>query len=639
MKTRKHDWSVSIIGALLLLILATGCKRTYEEVVNPKIPVEAESFDLAEIQLKDSPFREARATNAGYLLSLEPDRFLAWFREEAGLEPKGEVYGGWESEGYVIAGHTLGHYLSALSKHYNATGDERFKERVDYIVKELALVQGEHEDGYVAAIQDGREVFEEISEGNIQPDGFSLNETNVPWYNLDKTFNGLTDAYLLAENEQALEVVTKLTNWAYNITKDLSHQEWQEMLSVEFGGMNHSLADLYAITGNPKHLELAEKFYHHEVLDPLSNRKDELEGLHANTQIPKVRGVAKIHELTDNQNYHTIAEFFWNRVVNAHTYVNGGHGHEESFGPPNQLSERLNHTTETCNTYNMLWLTRILFRWDPDGELIDYYERALYNHILASQNPKTGMFLYKGYLDMPARKGFSDSANSFWCCVGTGMENHTNYEKDVYYRSGDSLYVNLFMATELEWEEKSVVLEQETDFPVKEDSRLTISTGEPVELSLLIREPDWWVQNMEISVNGVRQQLNKPANGYHEIRRNFNDGDVIEISMPMEHRIETMPDDKDRVAFFYGPVLLNAILEENPHGDGNEETKVPQLKGSKQQLLNALEPVEGKDLHFRAEGVGRIKNEDTGQWETTDIYLKPQYQTVNELYSVYMDIQ
>lgn len=645
MKTRKSNWTAPIIGILFLLILATGCQRTNEETLAPEIPVYAESFDLSDIQLRESPFLEARETNAGYLLSLEPDRFLAWFRKEAGLEPKGEVYGGWESEGYVIAGHSLGHYLSALSKQYHATGDERFKERVDYIVKELALVQEEHGDGYVAAIRDGREAFKEISEGNIQPDGFSLNEVNVPWYNLDKTFNGLRDAFLLAENEQALEVVTKLTTWAYNITEDLTEEEWQEMLSVEFGGMIHSLANVYAITGNPRHLKLAEKFYHHEVLDPLSNGKDELEGLHANTQIPKVRGVAKIHELTDKQDYHTIADFFWNQVVSSHTYVNGGHGHEEAFGPPNQLSERLNHTTETCNTYNMLWLTRMLFSWNPDGELMDYYERALYNHILASQNPETGMFVYKGYLDMPTRKGFSDSTNSFWCCVGTGMENHTHYGRDVYYRSGDSLYVNLFMASDLEWEEQGLVLKQETDFPVEEGSQLTLSTDQPVELSLLIREPNWWGEDMEFTVNGDRKQLTEPEDGYHEIRRTFKDGDVIEINMPMEHRIEAMPDDEKRIAFFYGPVLLNAILEEEPADDGEEgedeeeNTKVPQLKGSKEELLNALEPVEGKELHFRAEGVGRMKNEDTGQWETTDIYLKPQYQTVNELYTVYMDIQ
>ncbi len=628
---------ITLIG----FVVISSCEpREPKEAVEPTIPIEAESFELSDVQINEGPFKEAMESNKEYLLFLEPDRLLAWYREEAGLEPKSEVYGGWESEGYVIAGYTAGHYLSALSKQYNATGDERIKERLDYIVEELALVQEEHGDGYVAAVMDGREVFRDISEGDIRPDGFSLNGVNVPWYNLDKIYNGLKDAYLLGGNEQAKEVVTKFTDWAYNITEDFTDEEWQEMLSVEFGGMIHSLADIYAITGDPKHLELAEKFYHNDVLDPLAERRDELAGLHANTQVPKVRGVGRIHELAENPDYYTIAEYFWSQVVDAHTYVNGGHGHEEYFGEPNQLAERLNHTAETCNTYNMLWLTKMLFRWEPDGELMDYYERALFNHILASQDPETGMVKYKGYLDMPARKGFSDPTESFWCCVGTGIENHTQYGRDVYYRSGDSLYVNLFMATTLDWDEKGVTVEQETDFPVEEGSQLTVSTGRPVELSLLIREPEWWGTDMQITVNGESQQLTESQNGYHEIRQTFEDGDVVEISMPMELRIEAMPDDEDRIAFFYGPVLLNAILDEDPEDNIlGEDPAVPQLSGTREQLLDLLEPVEGEDLHFRAEGVGRFFNEDTGRWETTDVYLKPQYQTVEELYTVYMDIQ
>lgn len=626
------------LGALVFLYAVTGCENTQKQAVEPEIPIRAEAFELSDVQLLQSPFRHAMQRNAEYLLFLEPDRFLAWFRREAGLEPKAEVYGGWESQGYILSGHSLGHYLSALSKQYRSTGDERFREKLDYTVGELAAVQQAHGDGYLLALPEGRETFEEISNGNIRPDGFSLNGSNVPWYVLDKMFHGLTDAYLLGGNEQALEVAVNLAGWADEVTGDLTGEQWQEMLSVEFGGMIHSLADLYAITGDPAHLELAEKFYHHEVLDPLADRRDALEGLHGNTQIPKVRGVARIHELTGNRDYRTIAEYFWNQVVSAHTYVNGGHGHEEYFGPPNQLSDRLSNTTETCNTYNMLWLTRMLFAWEAEGRLMDYYERALFNHILASQNPETGMFKYKGYLDMPAHKYFSDPTDSFWCCVGSGMENHTNYGEDIYHHTDQALYVNLFIASELEWEEKGLHIRQETEFPAEEGTRLTVSAEQPTELSLLLREPRWWGGDMAVRLNGEEYEYQVTEEGYVEMNRTFEDGDTIEIDMSMELRMESMPDDDRRVAFFYGPVLLNAVLDEDPPaGILGEDPPVPQLVGSESELLDALEPVEGEPLRFRAENVVRIQNEETGQWETTDLYFKPHYRTVDALYTVYLD--
>ncbi len=617
---------IALFGAVPLLFSLTACETAPAPEVERVVPVQAEPFELSDVRLLDGPFRHAMEANARYLLELEPDRFLAWFRKEAGLEPKGEVYGGWESEGYILSGHSLGHYLSAVSKHYRATGDPRFKERVDYIVEELALVQAQHGDGFIAAIPDGRDLFRDIRRGDVRPrPGFQLNDANVPWYNLDKLWVGLIDAYGLAGNRQARDVLVELTDWAYATTRNLTDDQWQEMLSVEFGGMNHTLADVYAITGDPRHLELANKFYHNAVLDPLAEQRDELAGMHANTQIPKVRGVARIYELTGEERYRTIATFFWDRVVNYHSYVNGGHSHRERFGPPGQLSDRLTQTTETCNTFNMQWLTRFLFSWEPSGHLMDWYERALFNHILASQHPETGMVKYKGYLDMPARKGFSHPTDSWWCCVGSGMEIHTSYGEDVYYRSADSLFVNLFMATELDWAERNVRIRQETDFPLATSSRITVSPRRPAELSLLIREPAWWGGPMQVSVNGEPHQV-PASNGYVEIRRTFSDGDVVEVEIPRELRIESMPDNPDRIAFFHGPVLLNVILD-NDH--------VPELMGSNDQLLASLEPVPGQPLHFRAEGIGRIQ--ENGVWTTTDIYLMPHYQVVEERYSVYID--
>ncbi len=630
---------ITLLISLLFIAALTGCApERPKEKVQPVIPIKAEPFALDQVTLTGGPLLSAQEVNEKALLDFEPDRFLAWFRKEAGLEPKGEVYGGWESDGYILSGHSLGHYISALAKHYKATGNEEFKERLDYIIEELALVQEQHNDGYIGAIPDGRELFDEISRGDIRPRGFQLNDANVPWYNFDKMYNGLKDAYLLASSDKALDILVKFTDWAYEITSELTEEEWQTMLSVEFGGMNHALADIYAITGDPKHLELAEKFYHNDVLDPLSERRDELAGLHANTQIPKVRGVARIHELVEKPDYHTIATYFWKRVVEAHTYVNGGNSHQERFGEPFQLSDRLTHSTETCNTHNMLWLTSMLFRWEPRGDYMDYFERALFNHLLASHHPETGMYKYKGFLDMPARKGFSSLTNSFWCCVGSGMEIHTDYGKDIYYSFGEQLYVNIFASTELDWLDQGVTVTQESNFPFEGNSSLSFSLQRPKELAILIREPQWWGRDMQISVNGEPQQLGSTVEGYHEIRRIFADGDVIEVNISMEPRIETMPDNESRIAFFYGPVLLNAILHEDPPSNIlRDAPELPQLRGTQEELIASLEPVPGEDLHFIARGVGRIRDENTGRWETTDIYLKPHFLTADELYTVYMD--
>ncbi|MBS3808516.1 MAG: glycoside hydrolase family 127 protein [Bacteroidales bacterium] len=632
---------ITLLISILFVAGFTSCsQQESKKKVQPVIPIQAESFELSQVELKEGVLHDAMETNTQTLLDFEADRFLAWFRKEAGLEPKAEVYGGWESDGYILSGHSLGHHISALAKQYNATGDPRFKGRLDYIIDELALVQEQHGNGYIGAIPEADELWQEISKGELRPEGFQLNDVNVPWYNLDKMYNGLKDAYLLGDNDKAYDVVAKFTDWAYELTKNLDEEQWQTMLSVEYGGMIHSLADIYSITGDPKHLELAKKFYHHDVLDPLAERRDELDGLHANTQIPKVRGVARIHELTDNPKYHTIATYFWDQVVHAHTYVNGGNSSSEHFGKPHQLSDRLKHTTETCNTHNMLWLTNILFSWEPGREYMDYYERALFNHLLASHNPETGMYKYKGYLDMPARKGFSSLTHSFWCCVGSGMEIHTSYGRDIYHKSGDKLYVNLFAPSKLNWSEQDVTIEQTTNFPYESSSQLSISSGKSKELGIMIREPQWYANDFQIKVNGEAQELGDPENGYHEIRRSFDDGDVIEVSFSHKNRIETMPDNENRIAFFHGPVLLNAILHENPDRSVMEnKPEVPELKGTKQELLAAMEPVPGEDLHFVIPGAGRQKNKNTGRWEKVDIYLKPHFSTVQELYSVYMDIQ
>ncbi|MDD4592246.1 MAG: glycoside hydrolase family 127 protein, partial [Parabacteroides sp.] len=366
----------------VLAFLLFSCQGDNKRIVNDQIEKEAVPFHLSNLRLLDgSPFKHAMDKNGEWLLALEPDRLLHRFYLNAGFEPKGEIYGGWETLG--VSGHTLGHYLSACSMMYASSGDKRFKERVDYIVKELARCQDARKTGYVGGIPDEDKLWEDVSKGNITYDGFNLNGHWVPWYTQHKVWAGLIDAYLYAGSEQAKEVVTRLSDWTVHMFSGLSDEKFQDMLTSEFGGMNESLAEVYAITGNKAYLQLAERFYHKAIFDPLKEGRDELEGKHANTQIPKIIGVSRLYELTAKDDYHRIATFFWDRMVNHHTYLNGGNSNHEHLGPPDQLNDRLSaHTSETCNTYNMLKLTKHLFSWDAQAAYFDFYERALYNHIL-----------------------------------------------------------------------------------------------------------------------------------------------------------------------------------------------------------------------------------------------------------------
>lgn len=373
--------------------------------IRPVIPIQAYSFDLRDVQLLDGVFKDAQGRDVKYMLQLEPDRLLHRFRLYAGLQPKAPVYTGWESE--TLSGHTLGHYLSACAMHYAATGDKQFKDRVDYMVEELARCQQARKTGYVGSIPGEDSVWVDVSRGNIRSAGFDLNGVWSPWYNLHKTFAGLIDAYLYADNQKALDVVVKFSDWADNLTKQLTEEQLQKMLACEFGGMNDALANVYAITGDKKYLETSNRFYHKAIMDPLSRKEDILSGKHSNTQIPKIIGSARLYELTGDEKDKTIADFFWNTVVSDHTYVNGGNSEYEYLSEPGKLANHLsNNTAETCNTYNMLKLTRHLFAWNPTATSGDYYERALFNHILASQNDE-GMMCYFMPMRMGAKKEFS----------------------------------------------------------------------------------------------------------------------------------------------------------------------------------------------------------------------------------------
>jgi DUF1680 family protein len=598
--------------------------------VETKTPIKAYAFDLADVRLLDGPFQQAMERDAAYLLRLKPDRLLHRFRKNAGLEPKGEIYRGWETMG--ISGHSLGHYLTACSMMYASTGNETFCERVRYVVDELEACQKANGDGYVGGVQDGKRVFAEVAAGDIRSKGFDLNGIWVPWYTQHKLFAGLFDAHRYCDSDKALRVAVALGDWACALTAGLSEALFQKMLACEHGGMNESLAELYAITGDEKYLALSRRFHHKAVLDPLAERQDCLPGLHGNTQIPKIIGVARRYEVTGDATDRTIAEFFWDRVVHHHSYATGGHGNYEYFGPPDKLNDRLtSNTTETCNTYNMLKLTRHLFAWHATVAYADYYERALYNHILASQNPADGMMCYFVPLKSGDYKRYSNPFHNFTCCHGTGMENHAKYGDSIYFHEGSTLFVNLFIPSQLNWRAQGLRVTQQSEFPAGDAVTLTMGCEAPVEVTLKIRCPGWATSPLEIEVNGERVKDTAWPGTYAAVRRAWHDGDKVEIRVPMGLRVEPMPDNAKRAALLYGPIVLAGDLGdiEVPTGaaDVSGGPRVPVLVTEGRGPEEWLDRVEAEPLAFRTRGVGR----------PDDVELIPFYRMHHRRYGVYWD--
>jgi DUF1680 family protein len=527
-------------------------------------PPNAQLFPLNSVRLLDGPFAQAQERDRQYMLAHDVDRLLAPFRREAGLPPKAQPYGNWESQG--LDGHSAGHYLSALSMMYASTGDADMKRRLDYMVAELAECQRGNGDGYVGGVPRSKELWQAVAAGQLKVTGFGLNDRWVPWYNLHKTFAGLRDAYLVAGNEDAKRVLIALADWCVTETSKLSDAQMQQMLRAEQGGMNEVLAEVFAITKDEKYLAAARRFCDRQTLDPLSAERDDLTGKHANTQIPKVIGFERIANLSpagdDAGRFDRAAAFFWETVTRRRSVAIGGNSVGEHFNPPDNFRSMLEDRTgpETCNTYNMLRLTEALFQHHPQAEYADYYERALFNHILSSQHPEHGGFVY--YTPMRPRhyRVYSRAGEAFWCCVGTGFENHSKYGQFIYaHRGDDTVYVNLFIASELRWDTRGVTLRQTTKFPEEPRTRLTLSPKSPTTFTLNFRHPEWVkADGMTVSVNGRRQDVRSAPSSYVELKREWRDGDVIEISLPMHMTAERLPDQSNYVAMKYGPLVLAA---------------------------------------------------------------------------------
>ncbi|PQV64208.1 hypothetical protein B1R32_10652 [Abditibacterium utsteinense] len=518
--------------------------------ISPRIAPRLQPFSLRDVRLLNGPFQHAQQLDLQYLLFLQPDRFLHNFRKNAGLKPKAPIYGGWESQG--VAGQTLGHYLSALAMMFQATGDARLKQKLDYTLSEIALCQAQSSDGYVAGIPDGRAMFADIRAGR----GNGALRGWVPWYTMHKLFAGLRDAYFLTGSETAKSSLLKLSDWAVATTAKLDDAQWQIMLGQEHGGMNEVLADVYALTGEKKYLDLARHFSHRLVLDPLSEKRDTLSGLHANTQIPKIVGFERIYQLTGDKKYGDAAQFFWETVTKNRSYAIGGNSDHEHFFEPSQTSAHLSaETAENCNVYNMLKLTRGLNEIAPSEAHLAYYERALFNQILSSQDPVKGGFNYLNSLQPGGFKVYSNPETAFWCCVGTGLENHSKYGDSIYFHDKNSLYVNLFIASRLNWREKGVTITQNTRFPDSGTTQFVISAPKPARFALKLRQPNW-TKGAKLSINGKNQPVIGQPGSYETIAREWKNGDTVSWQLPMSLHSEALHNSPAQRAILYGPIVL-----------------------------------------------------------------------------------
>jgi DUF1680 family protein len=520
-----------------------------------------ESFPLSQVRLKPSRFLTALETNQRYLLSLDPDRLLHNFRAGAGLTPKGAVYGGWESAG--IAGHSLGHYLSAVSLMWAQTGQPAFRQRAAYIVEELAACQAANGDGYAGGTTverggktvDGKVVYEEIRAGKIDTAG-GLNGGWVPIYTYHKVLAGALDAHALCDDPKALAVAIGLGDYLGKMFEPLDTEQVQAVLRIEHGGIVESFAELHARTGQPRWLDLARRVQHTDIIDPLVAGRDDLAGKHANTQIPKLIGEARLYETGGDARAAKAAMVFWETVVHDHSYVIGGNSEFEHFGKPRQLSARLGQQTcECCNSYNMLKLTRHLHAWSGEARYFDFYERAHLNHILSQQDPETGMFTYFSPLASGYARGHSTPTDSFWCCVGTGMENYAKLGDSIFWRDGERVRINLYYPATLDWAERGAKLEIDTAFPYGDRVTLTLSKAKSPTL-VSLRIPGWCARP-SVKVNG-RARAASAKDGYIDLT--LRAGDRVTLTLPMTVRTEAMPDAPDLIAFVHGPLVLAADL-------------------------------------------------------------------------------
>jgi DUF1680 family protein len=526
-------------------------------LLKDKLTPKVAAFDLQNVRLLEGRFKDNMEREQQWLLSLESKSLLQSFKNNAGVFNGREggyfvtkKYGGWESLDCDLRGHSLGHILSGLALMHASTGNQEFKLKADSLVSGLAQVQNAlNQGGYLSAYP------QELINRNIRGESVW-----APWYTLHKIFAGLLDQYLYSDNQQALEIAIKFSDWAYHKLSPLTSVQRKLMLRNEFGGINEPFYNLYAITGNKNDKWLAEYFYHDDALDPLKEKQDILDKKHANTYIPKLLGLTRNYELTADKTNSDISNFFWNTVVDHHTFATGSNSDKEKFFEPDQLSKHLTgYTGESCNVYNMLKLTKHLYTHSGELKYVNYYEKALFNHILGQQDPQSGMISYFLPMLPGAHKVYSTPEHSFWCCVGTGFENQAKFGESIYYHTAKELFVNQFIASEVAWKEGELKLKQETEFPKNGEVKLTVLEAGSKPSVIKLRYP-YWAKTAKIKVNGKSVKINQKADSYLVFNRNWKKGDVIEANFGMELSVIPTNDNENKIALAYGPIVLAGLM-------------------------------------------------------------------------------
>ena len=600
------------------------------EASNPlnreKVPAEAVPFSMKNVRLGPGAFSSAAEVNRRYLKTLPSARLLHTFRLNAGLPSSAEPLGDWEKPDCELRGHFVGgHYLSACALAFASSGDEELKHNGDLMVAELAKCQAQHKNGYLSAFP--QEYFDRLRDG-----------VNVwaPFYTIHKIMAGHLEMYTLAGNEQALETTEKMARWVQNWSDPLSEQQMQRILLVEYGGMGETLCNLYSVTGKQDYLNLAQRFNKKGFYEPLAARRDELKGLHVNTQIPQVIAAARLYELTGQKYYWNIADYFWNEVTTERSYCTGGTSNFETWRTePGILSTQLSpHTTEDCCAYNMMKLTRHLFSWSPQPRYMDYYERTLFNHRLGTIDPETGTTAYYLPLGSGYSKIYAKPFDSFWCCNGTAAEEFAKLTDTIYFHEDNAIFVNLYIASEVNWPEKGIRLTQQTLFPEEQGTTLMVSTAKPVEVNLKLRIP-YWAKTGDVNVNGRTVPAFAEPGSYLVLRGPWKNGDRIELNLPMHLHAAPLPDKESLQAVMYGPLVMAARFEEEPrdrwyrHFAADEKQEASpdlQLKGRPKDPSNWLEP-----------GANKLTFHTAGQRQ--DVTFIPLSSIVHERYAVYHEVK
>jgi DUF1680 family protein len=574
------------------------------------VKLQVQPFPLRDVTLaEDGPYAQSRAWSRGYMLRLGTDRLLHNFRVNAGLPSNAVPLGGKESPTSPGRGHWVGHYLSACALLYGSTGDAEIKARGAALVAGIAECQAKlGTSGYVSAFPET--AFTRLEYGQ---------QMSSPFYTLHKLMAGLLEMHEAGGNAQALDVVVKMAGWVDGWTALRSEERMQEILNQEFGGMGEVLYNLAAVTNDNRWAQVGDRFQKKVFLRPLLERKDELRQLHANTHIPQVIAAARRYELTGDQRFRVMPEFFWETIVESRTFATGGSGTMERWVTyANHLAWEMKSSSENqecCCAYNMMKLTRHMYGWEPQMRYVEYYERNLLNHRLGTIEPETGRTTYFLSMSPGAWKTICTEDHTFWCCNGTALEEFARLQNSIYFHDENSLYVNLFVASELEWKGRGVRLKQETSFPKEPRTRLTITSTPKDKWTMRLRVPAWTTEEARVLVNGRVMEVAPQPGTYVNLTRMWKAGDRVELEMPMRLTREVLGDDPSLQAFLYGPVVLagqfpmGELSARLLHGEEDPKVKespipVPALTERGDRLEEWIAPVEGETLTFRTTGVG-----------------------------------